>query len=160
MEQFGYSLHHVIAILFLWFAYYYTELRHLTYLFGVIETSNLCSYAVYHCLKSGYSDKVIERLREIQVTSYVFFRIPVLGFVMYDMWDYFREYNLTIFMVIIYLMGVHWSYKLWTGLSNYYKNKTIKLKENTEEVTENTKEVTEEVTQNTVEVKENKEKSE
>ena len=72
---------------------------------------------------------------------------------MYDMWDYFQEYNLTIFMVIIYLMGVQWSYKLWSGLLNYYTNKTIKLKEST-------KEVTEEVTENTVEVKENKEKSE
>ena len=95
-----------MSILFLWVAYYYPEVRHLTYLFGIIETSNLCSYVVYHCLKSGYSEKIVKRLKEAQVVNYVFFRIPVLGFVLYDMWDYIHQYNLSIFFIVLYLMRV------------------------------------------------------
>ena len=106
-EQFGYSLHHVMSIMFLWFAYYYSDLRDLTYLFGIIETSNLSSYLVYHCLKSGYSKKIVDRLKDSQIVNYVFFRIPVLGYVLYDMWEYIYKYNLSIFFVVLYLMGVN-----------------------------------------------------
>ena len=128
MEQLGYGVHHIFSIIFLWVTYYYYEVRHLEYIFGLIEISNLSSYVVYHCIKSDYSPKIVQRLKEIQVLNYVFFRIPVLGFVIYDMWDTMYEYNVALLFVVIYLMGLHWSWKLFAGV---YKD-DIKIKKKIE----------------------------
>ena len=125
IEQLGYGVHHIFSIIFLWVTYYYYEVRHLEYIFGLIETSNLSSYVVYHCMKSGYSPKIVQRLKEIQVLNYVFFRIPVLGFVIYDIWDIMCKYNVALLFVVIYLMGLHWSWKLFSGI---HQSENIKKK--------------------------------
>ena len=64
-------------------------------------------------------------------------------------------------MVIIYLMGVHWSYKLCNGLVSSYKKKKNNLQSKNGETTEETNEETaEETNEETSKVIENKDKTE
>ena len=56
-----------------------------------IKTENEC-IVIMKCLAEN-SKKIVDRLKDSQIVNYVFFRIPVLGYVLYDMWEYIYKYN-------------------------------------------------------------------
>jgi hypothetical protein len=114
LNNFGYLSHHLITIYLLNF----TNIDKILLIMGLftLEVSNLPNYIVYPLIKYKADPKIISFFKKIQFIVYSIFRffsiIPIVYYYKKKNFNNFFLFN----MVLIYLMGVYWTYKLYKKL--------------------------------------------
>jgi hypothetical protein len=115
---YGYIIHHFIAILGLHYIIYekYSNILNTTLL--IAEVSNIPSYYIYnHIYNNNENSYECKKIKLIQLILYPFIRIFIIGYIIY------KKYNiipniLYPGIIIIYSMGLIWSYKLFNKYYN------------------------------------------
>ena len=88
------------------------------------ELSNLPSYLVYYHMKKGTNRTLIRRLKKLQLFTYSFIRIPVLGKILWDVYysattnpnNKSKKYAALLVGLPVYLMGLIWTKKLYNKI--------------------------------------------
>ena len=127
-----YIIHHIITIKILYSSLY--NLYFLSILNGyyIFEMSNMMLYISYHIRKEYKNDKLIFATDFIQLIWYSYFRIiKILLFCYSVSYEIYEQTIISqIMLLIIYLMGISWSYKLAIkNINNFYSYKTNKIKQ-------------------------------
>jgi len=129
MKRFPYIIHHSIAIYLLKITFTNENKQLILYGYNILEMSNIMLYVSYHIHKEYTDHLQINIVSEfIQLLWYSYFRIFHFFSLLYKNKIIFFQLNFTTrtVVVMLYIMGVMWSYKLTTkNISNYNKLKQL-----------------------------------
>lgn len=129
IKHFPYIIHHLIAI-YLLNASFMTESKQILLGgYNILEMSNIMLYVSHHIHKE-YNDhlKMNAASEFIQLLWYSYFRMINFFYFVYENKIHFFRFNFTTQTVIVmlYFMGVIWSYKLTKkNINNYIKLKQL-----------------------------------
>ena len=106
LATYAYLYHHLVSI--------YILIKGKDYCMEQIlfwaELSNIPSYFVYHLLKTNDNRVII--WKKIQKVMYMIIRIPVLGYLSFDILNNVEDKIPVYFCLPVYLMGIIWSFLL------------------------------------------------
>lgn len=119
----SYIIHHILAIKVLYSSLYNPHIALTWKGYNILEISNIMLYVSYHIHKEHKSNKNVLYIADfIELIWYSYYRIIDLSFFLYGIRNQIYEQTFAIYVsvVIIYLMGVAWSYKLViVNIKNY-----------------------------------------
>ena len=129
IKHFPYIIHHLIAIYLLNASFKFESQQIILGGYNILEMSNIMMYVSHHIHKE-YTDRLeMNVLSEfIQLLWYSYFRIIQFFLFSYQHKIHFFHFNFITQTVIVmlYFMGVIWSYKLTKkNISNYIKLKQL-----------------------------------
>ena len=97
-----------------------------SFIYGLVELSNIPSYIVYNSIKKNKKKDKIKKEKFIQAIIYSTIRVPIMGYFGYLYTkDCLKEQSTNNKVLIssywgLYSLGIFWSCKLW---KNYYFDK-------------------------------------
>jgi hypothetical protein len=119
----SYIIHHIVGIKILYCSLYNPYIALTWKGYNILEISNIMLYISYHIHKEHKSNNNLLYIADfIELIWYSYYRIIDLSFFLYGIRNQIYEQTFAIYVsvVIIYLMGVSWSYKLLAvNIKNY-----------------------------------------
>lgn len=115
----AYIIHHVTTISWLYYAWTDYHRQLILYAVYLLEYSNFMLYVSYHILKAYPTHKVLQTVSEcFQFVWYGYFRTIRLTIHLYQVQEalfteVFRSVSLTLMFIIMYTMGIYWTYNLY-----------------------------------------------
>ena len=129
IKHFPYIIHHLIAIYLLNISFKIETKQIVLSGYNILEMSNIMLYVSHHIHKEYNDHLEMNAVSEfIQLLWYSYFRMIKFFSFVYENKIYFFHFNFTTQTVIVmlYFMGVMWSYKLTKkNISNYHKLKQL-----------------------------------
>ena len=129
IKHFPYIIHHLIAIYLLNVSFKIETKQILLSGYNILEMSNIMLYASHHIHKEYNDHLEMNAVSEcIQLLWYSYFRIIQFFSSGYEHKMHFFQFDFTTktVIIILYFMGVIWSYKLIKkNISNYHKLKQL-----------------------------------
>jgi hypothetical protein len=122
-----YIVHHIITIKILYSSLYNVYFLLILNGYYIFEMSNMMLYISYHIRKEYENEKLIFATDFIQLIWYSYFRIiKILLFCYSVSYEIYEQTIISqIMLLIVYLMGISWSYKLAIkNINNFYSYKT------------------------------------
>ena len=122
-----YIVHHIITVKILYSSLYDPHFLSILKGYYIFEMSNMMLYISYHIHKEYKNNKLLVVTDFIQLMWYSYFRIIKILLFCYSVRYEIYEQTIVsqIMLLIIYLMGISWSYKLVTkNINNFYSYKT------------------------------------
>ena len=123
-----YIIHHIITVKILYSSLYDPHFLSILKGYYIFEMSNMMLYISYHIHKEYKNNKLLVVTDFIQLMWYSYFIIIKILLFCYSVRYEIYEQTIVsqIMLLIIYLMGISWSYKLVTkNINNFYSYKTI-----------------------------------
>jgi hypothetical protein len=119
----SYIIHHILAIKILYSSLYNPYIASTWKGYHVLEMSNIMLYVSYHIHKEYKNNKNLIYIADFtELIWYSYYRIIDLSYFLYSIRNQIYEQTIAIYVsvVIIYLMGLVWSYKLViVNIKNY-----------------------------------------
>jgi hypothetical protein len=119
----SYIIHHILAIKILYSSLYNPYIASTWKGYHVLEMSNIMLYVSYHIHKEYKNNKNLIYIADFtELIWYSYYRIIYLSYFLYSIRNQIYEQTIAIYasVVIIYLMGLVWSYKLViVNIKNY-----------------------------------------
>jgi hypothetical protein len=119
----SYIIHHILAIKILYCSLYNPYIASTWKGYHILEMSNIMLYVSYHIHKEYKNNKNLIYIADFtELIWYSYYRIIDLSYFLYSIRNQIYEQTIAIYVsvVIIYLMGIVWSYKLViVNIKNY-----------------------------------------
>jgi hypothetical protein len=119
----SYIIHHILAIKILYCSLYNPYIALTWKGYHILEMSNIMLYVSYHIHKEYKNNKNLIYIADFtELIWYSYYRIIDLSYFLYSIRNQIYEQTIAIYVsvVIIYLMGIVWSYKLViVNIKNY-----------------------------------------
>ena len=125
-NKIGFTLHHIISVYLLnyYSDYQSNNLYNLCIVYLLIELSNIILYYVQYLIIHRVQ-KYLLLFKNIEAILYTILRVPLLGlylvkFLYNEYYNDDMSWNITLIFVLLYSMGLYWSYKLLRIMKFHY----------------------------------------
>lgn len=131
-RHFPYIIHHIIANYGLWLALVDYCRGEIMYFYYILEYSNFLLYASYHIQKAYPNHKNLIIVSEsFQFVWYTYFRIVRFLIYSYQIREVFYsvDFSVKCAALVLFFMGVYWSFNLFQKCLRFLKIETIPYNE-------------------------------